>query len=49
MDEKIIAYIDGATRGNQFDKNIGAWGVFLKYQDKTKVLSGVIENTTNNI
>lgn len=47
--DKIIAYIDGATRGNQFDKNIGAWGVYLKYEDKTKVLSGVIENTTNNI
>lgn len=46
---EIIAYIDGATRGNQFDKNLGAWAVVLTYGDKQKGFGGVILDTTNNI
>jgi len=47
---KIIeAYIDGATRGNQFDKNLGAWAVILKYGENITEFGEVIENTTNNI
>lgn len=47
--EKIIAYIDGATRGNQFDKNLGAWGVILKYGNTEKYFGGIFLDTTNNI
>jgi ribonuclease HI len=47
--KKIEVYIDGAVRGNQFDKNLGAWGAILKYGDDTKELGGIIEDTTNNI
>jgi ribonuclease HI len=47
---KIIeAYIDGATRGNQFDKNLGSWAVILKYGENIIEFGEVIENTTNNI
>jgi ribonuclease HI len=47
--KKIEIYIDGAVRGNQFDKNLGAWGVILKFGNDTKELGGIIEDTTNNV
>jgi ribonuclease HI len=46
---EIIAYIDGATRGNQFEKNLGAWAVVLAYGNKQKEFGDIILDTTNNI
>lgn len=49
MQDKIIKiYTDGGCRGNQSDKNIGAWGAYLVCGDKEKKISGFEENTTNN-
>ncbi|AJA41453.1 Rnase H [Geobacillus virus E3] len=47
--DKIIIYCDGACSGNQFEENVGGWGVILKYKDKQKELYGGARNTTNNI
>lgn len=47
--DKIIVYCDGACSGNQFDENIGGYGVVLKYKDKVKELHGGQRNTTNNV
>lgn len=47
--DKIIIYCDGACSGNQFEENVGGWGVVLKYKDKQKELYGEARNTTNNI
>jgi ribonuclease HI len=47
--DSIQIWSDGACRGNQFETNIGAWGVVMKYQDKVKELCGTAKNTTNNI
>ena len=49
MDNQIEIWCDGGCRGNQSNKNIGAWGVYMKYKDHTKELSGGDVNTTNNI
>lgn len=49
MEKVIEIYTDGACRGNQNENNIGAWGVYLKCDDKVKELSGNTKNTTNNI
>jgi ribonuclease HI len=45
----IIIHCDGGCRGNQFDENIGAWAVVLKYKNNIKELTGTAKNTTNNI
>ncbi len=46
--EKIIIYADGACRGNQFNENIGAYGIVLIYNNYIKTLNGSYKNTTNN-
>ena len=43
--KKIVLYTDGACSGNP---GIGGWGAILFYNQHTKELSGVEENTTNN-
>ncbi|WP_053984019.1 ribonuclease HI [Niameybacter massiliensis] len=47
--DKIIIYCDGGCRGNGKNNNVGGWGVYLTYQDKTKELYGGTRGTTNNI
>ena len=47
--DKIIAYCDGGCRGNQFDENIGGWGVSLRYKNNVKDFYGATRNTTNNV
>lgn len=42
-------YTDGGCRGNGKDMNVGGWGVYLKYGDKTTTIKGGCKNTTNNI
>ena len=49
MNNKIVAYTDGGCRGNQFDTNVGGWGVTLTYNGETKDFYGGCINTTNNI
>ena len=46
--EKIMIYADGACRGNQFNENIGAYGIVLIYNNHIKTLNGSYKNTTNN-
>lgn len=41
-------YCDGACRNNQGDSNIGAYGVYMKYKEHERRISGVEYNTTNN-
>lgn len=47
--DKIYLYCDGGCRGNGKAENIGGWGVYLVYKDKSKELYGSARNTTNNI
>lgn len=47
--DKIIIYADGGCRGNQFNENIGGYGIVIKYKDKIKEIKGNTKNTTNNI
>lgn len=47
--DKIIIYCDGGCRGNQFEHNIGGWGVLMTYKNNTKELHGGTKDTTNNI
>lgn len=44
--EPILAYIDGACKGNP---GIGGWGVYFKYKNNSKELYGGSKYTTNNI
>lgn len=50
---KIEIYTDGACRGNQFDKNVGAWAykITIIFGGKENILksSDAVANTTNNI
>lgn len=47
--DKVLIFADGGCRGNQFESNIGGWGVLLSYRGKTKELYGATQDTTNNI
>lgn len=50
MDENIITvFCDGGTRGNQFDENIGGYGIILEYKGNVKEMYSGELNTTNNI
>ena len=42
---KVLIYTDGSSRGNP---GPGGWGVVMKFNDKTKELSGSEKFTTNN-
>ena len=44
--KKVTIYTDGACLDNP---GLGGWSAILIYQDKEKEISGVKENTTNNI
>ena len=44
----IKLYCDGGCQGNQYQYNIGGWGVLLEYKGRTKELRGGERNTTNN-
>ncbi len=44
-DKKVYLYTDGACSGNP---GPGGWACLLKYQDKTKEISGGASQTTNN-
>ncbi len=46
--KEIIIYTDGGCRGNQLDKNIGAWAGLLIFGNKEKEIYGTDINTTNN-
>lgn len=46
--DNIYVYCDGGCRGNQFDDNIGGWGVVLVYKEYVKEFYGNEVNTTNN-
>ena len=48
MDKTLYVYTDGGVRGNGKENNIGGWGIFKVYGDKTKDLYGGKRNTTNN-
>ena len=43
--DKIIIYTDGGCRGNP---GVGGWGVWLRYGEYDKKLSGAERETTNN-
>ena len=43
--DKIVIYTDGGCRGNP---GIGGWGVWLRYGEHDKKLSGAEAETTNN-
>ena len=45
MSELVVAYTDGACRGNP---GPGGWGVWLRVGDQEKKLCGGEKNTTNN-
>ncbi len=46
MNQRIIVYTDGGSRGNP---GIGGWGVFVQHTDGTTTeLMGAQEQTTNN-
>lgn len=45
--EAIVIYCDGACSGNQSAKNVGGWGVVMKYKLHVKELSGGERNTSN--
>ena len=47
-DNVVKIYADGACRGNQFDTNIGGYGVVLLYGTHKKELKGAYKNVTNN-
>lgn len=47
--DTIYVFCDGGCRGNQFEHNIGGWGVVLKYKDSVKEFYGNAKDTTNNI
>lgn len=44
-DNKLIAYTDGACKGNP---GIGGWGAVLSFNSKTKEIYGAERDTTNN-
>ena len=46
--KQVEIYADGACRGNGKEKNIGGYGVILKYKEHTKELKASFQNTTNN-
>ena len=48
MDNTIIIYTDGASRGNGSEDSIGSWGAYLSFNSSTKKISGANKNVTNN-
>ena len=44
--KNIILYTDGACSGNP---GVGGWGLILEYNGIEKEMSGVCEQTTNNV
>lgn len=44
----VELYVDGASRSNGSQDSIGAYGVYLKYNEHTKELYRAFRNVTNN-
>ena len=47
-ERRLQIYCDGGCRGNQADVNVGGWGAYLVWGERTKELWGGERNTTNN-
>lgn len=47
--DKVIIATDGGVRGNQSNKNIGAYAAILYYKGHKRYVSMSFSNTTNNI
>lgn len=45
---RIYIYCDGGCRGNQYEQNIGGYGVIIEHPKYTKEFYGAKKNTTNN-
>jgi len=45
---RVSLYCDGGCRGNQGRVNVGGWGVYLLWGDRTRELHGGEPDTTNN-
>lgn len=45
----VTVFTDGGCRGNQGEKNYGAYAAILHYKGHTKEISMAFSNTTNNI
>lgn len=47
--DSIEIFCDGGCRGNSTpNDNIGSWGIYMSYGEKTREIGGVLVNTTNN-
>ena len=46
--KRLEIYCDGGCRGNQGNVNVGGWGAYLVWGERTKELWGGEPNTTNN-
>lgn len=44
----ITVYVDGGSRHNGKENNIGGWAAILKYKNYKKEIKGAAINTTNN-
>lgn len=47
--DKVIIATDGGVRGNQSEKNFGAYAAILHYKGHKRYISMSFSNTTNNI
>ena len=47
--DKVIIATDGGVRGNQSEKNFGAYAAILHYKGHKRYVSMSFSNTTNNI
>lgn len=45
---RLEIYCDGGCRGNQTSANVGGWGAYLVWGERTLELYGGQPNTTNN-
>lgn len=46
---RIYIFCDGGCRGNQFEHNVGGFGVVIKFKNHIKEFYGSQIDTTNNI
>jgi len=49
VNDQILAYTDGATRGNGSPECIGGYGVVLLWHGHIRVVNGFVEKATSNI
>lgn len=48
MSQRVQLYCDGGCRGNHERINIGGWGAYMTFMDRSKEIYGGERNTTNN-